>query len=82
MRPRLKSGDEVLAKRTRQISIGDLVIARHPIQSDLRLIKQIEAIENDHVILSGFNKSASSDSHQFGLVASGFIFGTITSRLE
>ncbi len=79
MLPLLRSGDEVLVKPTKTLSVGDIVICRHPIQSDITLIKKIASIENDQVTLAGLNKSASSDSRSFGSIDKALIFGYITS---
>lgn len=82
MLPLLKSGDTVLVKPTKTFSAGDVVVCRHPIQSDITLIKQIKEIENTQVTVEGLNTDSSSDSRQFGSVHSELVLGVLTSRLS
>lgn len=73
MAPLLNSGDEVLvdpfAYRHTPPSPGDIVIARHPFRSDIRLIKRIAgALPNAHYDLRGDNPQSSSDSRTLGAI--------------
>lgn len=79
MLPLLKSGDTVLAKRTKTFSAGDIVVCRHPIQSDLTLIKKVTAIQGDRLAVEGLNPSESSDSRHFGSIDKKNIIGHINS---
>lgn len=82
MLPLLKSGDEVLAKRAKTFSVGDIVVCRHPIRSDITMIKQIESrLEDGHYSVVGLQPTGSSDSRQFGPVPSKLIAGFLTSIL-
>ncbi|MFH0820714.1 MAG: nickel-type superoxide dismutase maturation protease [Candidatus Peregrinibacteria bacterium] len=80
MLPLLKSGDEVLINPSGALSVGDIVVCRHPIQSDITIIKQIEAIEGDRIVLTGLNENSSSDSYIFGFVDQKLIIGLVTSK--
>jgi len=73
MLPLLAPGQEVLidpgAFQRRSPAMDDLVIAEHPHQPGLRIIKRVEFVEADgRCYLKGENAIASSDSRQFGLV--------------
>jgi type IV secretory pathway protease TraF len=58
--------------------MDDLVIAVHPHQPGLRIIKRVEFVEPDgRCYLKGENAIASSDSRQFGLVAADQIQGKV-----
>ncbi len=71
MLPGLSPGDLVLADtRALQRSapeVGDIVVARHPFKSGVRLIKRVVAIESGRVRLSGDNPDESTDSRGLGL---------------
>lgn len=87
MVPLLQPGDEVLVdlraysqKRPRS---GDVVVARHPHQVDLKIIKRVtDVVEDGRFYLQGDNPdpAASSDSRSFGLVSLEYILGRVTSR--
>ena len=88
MLPLLHPGDEVLvdrwAYRKERPRPGDLVIARHPFQKDVRLVKQVVAVDGDgRCQLQGTNPLGvieSSDSRGFGPVSQEKIIGRVTSR--
>lgn len=85
MLPLLKSGDEVLidphAYRHRLPQPDDIVIARHPFRSQVRLIKRvITNTDAGTYILQGDNPQESTDSRAFGPVAIDHILGRVTSR--
>lgn len=84
MMPLLKSGDDVLVRpvRAEKILSGDLILARHPIQGDLQIIKKVERIlEDGQLFLTGLNPEESTDSHSYGPVAPERVLGKVTSRL-
>jgi phage repressor protein C with HTH and peptisase S24 domain len=83
MRPFLTSGDEVLvdssAYRKRGPEIGDIVIARHPTQAGLKIIKRVKGVtEQGDYQLEGDNPDPSQNSPS--LVPSQLIMGRVTSR--
>ena len=88
MLPVLQPGDEVLvdkrAYRKTPPMPGDLVVARHPFQKDVRLVKQVTAVDADgRCRLEGTNPLGvieSSDSRGFGSVSQEKIVGRVTSR--
>ena len=85
MIPLLKPGDEILlnprAYRLAPPQLGDIVLAQHPFQKDLQIVKRVTKIlEDGHYYLEGDNPTESSDSHAFGPVRLDQILGQITSR--
>ncbi len=85
MVPILKPGDEVLADpfayRRSHPQPGDIVIARHPLRSDVYLIKRVSAVLDDgRCHLDGDNPAESTDSRAFGMVAAEHLRGRVTSR--
>jgi nickel-type superoxide dismutase maturation protease len=81
MFPLLTAGDEVLvdprAYRQQPPQIGDIVIAQHPAQADLQLIKRVAEVMGDgRCHLQGDNANESSDS----LIPANLILGRVTSK--
>jgi nickel-type superoxide dismutase maturation protease len=82
MLPLLKPNDEVLITTTGNVSLkqGDIVVARHPRETDFILIKQVNSIlEDGQIELVGLNQEASTDSREFGSVNHSNILGKVTS---
>lgn len=87
MVPLLEPGDEVLvnprAYRQRSPRPGDIVVARHPYRTDLRLIKRIaEVLDDGRCVLEGDNLTESTDSRVFGAIPPERIAGRVTSRFR
>jgi len=87
MSPLLQPGDEVLADprayRRRPPRPGDIVVARHPFRTDLRLVKRVTAVlENGHCLLEGDNPQESTDSRAFGSLPPERLLGRVTSRFS
>ena len=85
MTPLLKPGDEVLinpgAYRRAPPKPGDIVVARHPYRTDLRLVKRVASVlAGGRCLIEGDNLSESTDSRSFGAVAFEQILGRVTSR--
>lgn len=82
MVPVLKSGENVLVDEKADVSIGDVVIARHPFKESVEMAKRITAIDaNGKFFLVGDNSDESTDSRTFGPVSLEYIKGKVTSRL-
>jgi nickel-type superoxide dismutase maturation protease len=84
MLPHLRPGDEVLvdphAYQQNAPHPGEVVLAQHPYQRDLRLVKRVEAVlDGDRYHLRGDNPSESTDSRSFGSIPRGEILGRVTS---
>lgn len=57
---------------------GDIVVAYHPQQAELRIIKRVEFVEPDgRCYLKGDNPDLSKDSRQFGLVSPVLLLGQV-----
>ena len=52
------------------LEVGQIVLAKHPLQSNLIIIKRIQSINENKVFLVGDNPdpTASDDSHNFGMI--------------
>ena len=83
MLPTLKDGEVVLVDRTAEIEVGDIVVARHPVEQTSELIKRIARInEHGHYFLVGDNLEDSNDSRHFGAVTREYITGKVVGRLS
>ncbi len=83
MNPTLKDGETVLVDRAAKIEVGDIVIAKHPIEQTSEVVKRIERInEHGHYFLVGDNLEDSNDSRHFGAVTREYIRGKVVARLS
>ncbi len=83
MNPTLKDGEVVLVDRDAEIEVGDIVVARHPIEQNSELIKRVERInEQGNYFLVGDNVENSNDSRHFGAVTREYIKGKVVARLN
>lgn len=55
MYPTLKNGQEIIAVKTKDFKVGDIVIAKHPVYG--LIVKRVGKIEGDMVYLVSDNKS-------------------------
>lgn len=80
MNPLLYDGDRISVWPMPSYKIGDIVVATHPIQTDLTIVKRIEFIASDgRIQLRGANPEESTDS--FGLIAPNKIIGRMVSKV-
>ena len=84
MVPTLNPGDEVLidprAYRQQPPLLQDIVVARHPFEKNLLVIKRVAALlENGSCRLEGDNPSERSDSRTYGPFMVSNIIGRVTS---
>ncbi|MBX3053658.1 MAG: nickel-type superoxide dismutase maturation protease [Caldilineaceae bacterium] len=63
-------------------AVGDVVIARHPFQSDVQIVKRVAEIREDGRYVLHSDNPAGSDSRGFGSMPRGHILGRVTSRLK
>ncbi|MEO6590088.1 MAG: nickel-type superoxide dismutase maturation protease [Pyrinomonadaceae bacterium] len=83
MSPTLKDGEVVLVDRDAQIEVGDIVVAKHPIEQKSELIKRVAQINADgSYFLIGDNLEESNDSRHFGAVTKKYIKGKVVARLN
>jgi nickel-type superoxide dismutase maturation protease len=82
MQPLLNAEDEVLvdprAYARRLPNLDDIVVARHPSQSELQIIKRIKEVRGDFYLLAGDNPDPAQTSSS--LVPARLILGRVTSR--
>lgn len=83
MIPSLRSGDRVLIDPKASVSPGDIVLARHPYKSSVRIMKRLTSIESDgRFYLSGDNPDDSTDSRTFGSISQSNILGKVVAQLK
>jgi nickel-type superoxide dismutase maturation protease len=83
MIPSLRSGDKVLIDPKASVKPGDIVLARHPFKSSVRILKRVTSIEPDgRFYLSGDNPDDSTDSRTFGTISKLDILGKAVARLK
>ncbi len=84
MRPTLLNDEHVLvdecAYSNEAPSESDVVLARHPYKTSVRMIKRICRIESDgRIFLVGDNPDSSTDSRSFGTIEPDRILGRVVS---
>ena len=62
--------------------IGDVVVARHPFQPDMQMVKRVAEIREDGRYVLHSDNPAESDSWGFDSMPAGHILGRVTSRLQ
>jgi nickel-type superoxide dismutase maturation protease len=83
MLPNLKDGDGILIDSDAKISIGDIILAKHPFKKSVIILKRLTEIDqNGHYFLVGDNPSESSDSRTFGALSAKHILGKAVCRLK
>ncbi len=83
MNPTLKDGEVVLVDRKAKIEVGDIVVAKHPVEQNSEVVKRVERInEHGHYFLVGDNLQDSNDSRHFGAVTRKYIKGKVVARLR
>ena len=86
MRPTLEPGDRVFIApaRLNQASpaIGSVVVTRHPKRPEVRMIKRLQNVEGDGLLLLGDNQPESTDSRQLGLIPRDHLIGTVTAYIR
>ncbi|MDI1242105.1 MAG: nickel-type superoxide dismutase maturation protease [bacterium] len=83
MVPSLRSGDRVLIDPKASLRPGDVVLARHPYKSSVRILKRLSSIEPDgRFYLSGDNLDGSTDSRTFGSISKADVVGKVVARLK
>ncbi len=83
MNPTLQDGEVVLVDRNAEIEVGDIVVARHPIEQTSEIVKRVGRInERGNYFLVGDNLADSNDSRRFGAVTKEYIKGKVVARLK
>jgi nickel-type superoxide dismutase maturation protease len=86
MLPTLAPGDPILvdlgAYRRAPPRPGEVVLARHPYRTDLRMVKRVVSLAADgRCALAGDNPEESTDSRAFGLLPEERVLGRVVARL-
>ncbi|MBE9078327.1 nickel-type superoxide dismutase maturation protease [Romeria aff. gracilis LEGE 07310] len=86
MQPTLKPGDKVFVDPSWQarqsLKPGDIAIAHHPFQPNLKLIKRVQDVFYDgsyYLVSDNASELTAQDSRKFGPVAPNLIIGRVTS---
>jgi nickel-type superoxide dismutase maturation protease len=83
MNPTLRDGEIVLVDRVAQIAVGDIVVAKHPIEQVTEVVKRIDHIDrHGNYFLRGDNPDDSNDSRHFGAVTRTYITGKVVARVR
>lgn len=83
MHPTLKPGDRVLIDKRSSLSVGNIVVARHPFKTSVKIVKRVKTIEQDASLsLIGDNPNESSDSRGFGSIKREEVIGKVVFRLR
>lgn len=83
MNPTLKDGEIVLVNRNSEINVGDIVVAKHPVEQNSEVVKRVGRInERGYYFLVGDNLADSNDSRHFGAVTREYIKGKVVARLN
>lgn len=83
MMPTLNDGDVVLVRRTRRVKVGNVILAKHPYQQSVKVLKRISEInEQGRLVLTGDNPEESTDSRTFGSISSADVVGKVIGRLR
>lgn len=82
MLPALRPGDFLLVRGGARVAAGDLVVARHPAEPDLRIVKRAVRPTPGGWWLESDNQRARGrqDSWDFGAVPGGLIEGVVVAR--
>ena len=83
MNPTLRDGEVVLVDREAEVEVGDIVVARDPVEQNGEVVKRVARInERGHYFLVGDNLDDSIDSRHYGAVTSEYIKGKVVARLS
>jgi nickel-type superoxide dismutase maturation protease len=83
MAPTLTAGQFVLVDPRGRPEPGRLVVAAHPNQSDVMVVKRVEAITPDGALdLRSDNPAAGTDSRTWGPIPAAALIGTVTLLLD
>ena len=83
MLPTLKGGDTVMVDPKATVAVGDIVLAKHPYKTNVKMLKRVSAIdEGGRYELAGDNPDESTDSRTFGSISIEYIHGKAVCRLK
>ena len=83
MNPTLEDGEVVLVDREAKIDVGDIVVAKHPIEQNSDVVKRVLRVnDRGDFFLIGDNPDNSTDSRHYGAVTREYIKGKVVARLS
>lgn len=82
MWPTFSDGEKLTASNVSKnnLTVGDIVVSKHPLKSDVVIVKRIKKmLMDEQIFLQGDNPDplASEDSHNFGPVCINLVIGII-----
>ena len=77
MEPTLSHDQYVWVKPTADVHEGDIVLSRHPMQTNLNIIKRVTDVHPEGLTLLGDHPTQSTDSRSFGRVPRVHIVGVV-----
>jgi len=80
MQPALRDGEWWLARRTRRVAPGDMVVIDHPEYSGLLAVKRVVRRDDAGWWVEGDNPDRSRDSRHFGAIPDSRIVGKVVVR--
>ncbi|KRV47154.1 signal peptidase [Wenjunlia vitaminophila] len=80
MVPTLRDGDRLLVRYSSPVRPGDVVVARHPFQQDLIMVKRAAQRRDGGWWLLGDNPYVPNDSREFGMVPDDLVLGRVLAR--
>ena len=82
LEPALRPGDWLLVRRTRRVRAGQIVLARHPSQPDLLIVKRAarQTPEGRWWLESDNPDAGAVDSRRFGPVPAALVQGRVLLR--
>lgn len=84
MEPLFSEGDVILVNRMSYLfshpRVGHVVVAKHPRNPDMLLLKRITKAQDGKYWLEGDNVVESSDSRRFGWVKRGSLLGKVIHK--
>lgn len=80
MTPTLREGDRLLVRYGVPVRPGDVVVARHPLQQDLLLVKRAVGRRDGGWWLLGDNPYSEGDSRLFGAVPGELVLARAVAR--
>lgn len=82
MNPTLQDGEVVLVDRESKIEVGDIVVAKHPVEQYSEVVKRVAQITGSgNYFLVGDNLEDSIDSRHYGAVTREYIKGRVVARM-
>lgn len=83
MHPTLEDSEVVLVDREANIEVGDIVVARHPVEQNSEVVKRVDRIsDRGHYFLLGDNLDDSIDSRHYGMLTREYIKGKVVARMS